>query len=234
MAAIVTRLSAIAVIGMVAFGLSSRAARAELQFGAYSGVLYTMSSDVDYTRPSGVNTNFQSVDWDGKPFVSPFYLGVFATYWFNPGPSWGFQFDYVHAKMYSKFGSGTPTIGSVFQHFEFTDGLNLLTAHLMYRWQFNRFRPFVGAGLGIAFPHVEITTIDPAIPVTFEYQYTGLAAAALAGIDYKLTDSFSLFTEYKLTYTHVDSNPVGGGKLTTDALTHHLMFGLIYTLPWWR
>jgi lipid A oxidase len=226
------RLGSVLLFAIAAYGLSSSQARAEIQIGVYSGVLYTNTSDVDYTRPSGVMTNFKSVEWDGKPFLSPFYLGVFATYWVNPGPSWGFQFDYVHAKMYSRFGSGTPTVASVFQHFEFTDGLNLLTAHLMYRWQYGRFRPFVGAGLGIAFPHVEITTIDPTIPVTFEYQYTGLAAAALVGVDYKLTDSFSLFTEYKLTYTHIDSTPVGGGKLETDALTHHLMFGLIYTLPW--
>ena len=48
---------------------------------------------------------------------------------------------------------------------EFTDGHNLITLNGMYRWMdlgtpgtfLNRLQPYVLAGLGIAYPHVEVT-----------------------------------------------------------------------------
>jgi lipid A oxidase len=217
-----------ALLGLAAGCRWASTARAEVQIGAYTGWIHTHSSDVGYSRPNGTNVTFESVDWDGKPFSMPPYWGVFANYWFSPGPSFGIQIDYAHAKMYSRFSSGTPVVGGTFSKLEFTDGLNLLTANALYRWPVNAWiQPFVGVGVGFAFPHVEVETAG--FPRTFEYQVTGVAAAALAGIDFKITDNVSLLTEYKFTYADIDADLRGGGSLKTEAFTHQFMIGASYS-----
>ena len=56
-------------------------------------------------------------------------------------------------------------------------------------------------------------------------EVTGLAAQILAGVDVPLTDHFSLFSEYKLSYAGVDADLKKGGHLNTNVWTNHIVVG---------
>jgi len=101
----------------------------------------------------------------------------------------------------------------------------VLTANVMRRFENDsRWTPYVGFGLGIAMPHVEIT--PPTDIVTFEYQYGGPAAQVQAGVDYALNDKWSLFTEYKMNYVMLNVDMVGGGWLKTNLVVNAVNFGV--------
>ena len=80
------------------------------------------------------------------------------------------------------------------------------------------------AGIGIAVPHVEVTTGFG--PRTFDFQTTGVAVQGMIGVDFQLVDHVSLFTEYKLSYAQVDADLDNGGSLHTDVWTNHFIIGL--------
>jgi lipid A oxidase len=83
------------------------------------------------------------------------------------------------------------------------------------------------AGLGIAIPHVEVTVDGDR---TFEFQTTGLAGLAGAGLDVDITRWFSVFAEYRVSYAEIDANLVGGGTLKTEPWTHHFTLGVTFSI----
>jgi lipid A oxidase len=147
--------------------------------------------------------------------------------------------DFTHAKTYGDLGatvgaSGTrggaavaptETVGTTFSTLEFTDGLNLLTLNGMHRWVLDQdLRPYAGLGIGVAIPHVEATTAFG--PRTFDYQLTGVALQGVVGLEIRMTEMFSLFSEYKLSYAQIDADLDNGGSLSTDIWTNHFVLGL--------
>jgi lipid A oxidase len=118
-------------------------------------------------------------------------------------------------------------VGDTFNIMEFTDGLNEVFAGAMYRWQFARWTPYVGLGLGASFPHVEIRRTGSSIR-TFEYQVTGVAVEGLVGLEYHITPRLSAFGDYKLSFSSNDADVNGGGTLETDVWTNHFILGLSY------
>src|SRR5690606_11996991 len=112
----------------------------------------------------------------------------------------GLSIDFAHAKVYADeqafINSGDWT------KLEFTDGLNILTANMLYKFfPESPLQPYVGAGVGITIPHVEVTRPSG---TTFEYQYGGPAVQLQAGIEYRIHDNWSTFLEYKGNYSMVD------------------------------
>jgi lipid A oxidase len=151
--------------------------------------------------------------------------------------------DYNHAKVIADQGavvsaSGTrdgvkigpkDRVGNTFETMEFTDGINEFFFGGQYRWLFERWTPYVGFGVGFAFPHVEVRRAPgPPNARTFDYQVTGVAVEGLVGIEYHLTERISLFGDYKLSYSNNDADLVGGGTLETDIVTNHFIFGASY------
>jgi lipid A oxidase len=200
------------------------ASAAEWEIGGYIGATWTHDSDIDYQRPGLPGATFSSVGWKGEPFKSPIYYGVHLTRWFEQAPEWGIQIDFNHIKTTAE---RKGPVADHFNHLEFTDGLNIATVNALYRWQTGTaFTPYVGAGLGVDVPNVEV--YSPGYRNTFEYQLGGIAAVAFAGIDFKLFDAVSLFGEYKFSYARVDADLVGGGSLETNLFNHHLNLGLAY------
>ena len=239
-----TRLAAAILVSLAGAAVLCKPARAESEFSAYTGFNFAHPSDVQLQRPGGTNVTFFDVGWDGKSLSQqPPYYGLRYTYWLNPASPWGFGVDYTHAKVYARLGStvgangnlnGTAVpanvrLGSVFSQLEFTDGLNLLTAHAFYRfWAGSRIRPFVGASLGVSIPHVEV--FMPGHPNTFRYEATGLAAKLHAGVSVTVYQIWSVFGEYQFSYAQVDkASLVGGGTLSTNLLNHHVNLGLSYS-----
>ena len=223
-----------------ALALAAVPARAEWQLSIYGGDAITHDSDVTLQQPDGTNLTLNDVSWASKSFEDPPYYGVRLTYW-NQMTDWGVALDFTHAKTYGELGdtvsqSGTiagaaapssATVNSTFSKLEFTDGLNLLTLNGMRRWHWNEtVSPYAGLGVGLAIPHVEVTTA--LAPRTFDFQVTGVAAQGLTGLNFKVADYMSLFTEYKLSYAQVDADLDNGGSLDTDIWTHHFIAGLSF------
>ncbi len=203
-------------LGFVVMALFASAANAEVQLSFYGGVQSTPHSTV-----TDSNLGKAFVKWDGQSFEPPPYYGVRAVWWQDA--RWGFGVEFNHTKIYAnnpeKYGYST---------LEFTDGLNIITANIWRRWQNGgRFTPYVGAGLGIAVPHVEITPIGG--PSTFEYQLTGPAAQLVLGVSYQFNDRWSAFTEYKGTYSSNEADLKGGGTFKTDIFTNALNIGVSYS-----
>ncbi len=202
-----------------------------VQIGVYGGYNSSFDSDVSI-KENGTNLTHRDVEWDGDSFGNAPYWGVRATYWPDALPNWGFMIDYTHAKMKAEKNSGSSSAGNVgqtYERLEFTDGLNLVTANVLYKhndWQ--RIKPYVGAGVGLSIPHVEVRQTGAGAAETLEYQVAGVAAQVLVGVEVELNDNFSVFTEYKLSYAQIDADLSSGGNLETEGLTNHFIFGLSY------
>lgn len=238
------RISIAVAAGIVALAATT-AARAEFQFGVYGGWNGSFNSDVTFTDPD-TNWTVSDVPWQGLSFFgdggAPYY-GLRGTYW-QPGPQgWGIMLDFTHAKVradpnatVSYSGtidggnvSGSGPVGSLFNVLEFTDGISMLTLNGVYRFEpIGYFRPYVGAGVGINVPHVEVTGTGPtsSFGTTFAYEYGGLAAQVLAGVDVPVTKHLSLFGEYKLSWAGVKAPMAGGYTIHTDIITNHLLAGV--------
>lgn len=233
---------------MTFLGLSGYSAQAELQFSTYFGYTHSLDSDFDIVQPGsgGTNMTLHDVESDGESFSykggPPFY-GFRGTYWLDSTPNWGFAIDYNHIKIYPDLNqtvtvsgvrngvpvSGQQPLNNTVQKLEFTDGLNLLTFNALYRHENEgTFIPYAGAGVGLSIPHVEFQRSASQGPRTYEYQVTGVALQALAGLEWRVWDNISLFGEYKISYADVDADLDGGGSLETEIWTNHFIFGMTY------
>jgi lipid A oxidase len=86
--------------------------------------------------------------------------------------------------------------------------------------------PYVGAGAGVAIPHVEVGREDwPPKTRTSEYQITGPAVQLLGGIEWRFAPRFSVFLEYKLSCAAIHGDVKGGGGVETNLCTHQLLGG---------
>ena len=242
-----TRLYSIA--SLLAWLSIAATARAEDMFSLHIGNAWTRASDVTLTDGSS-ELKLSDVEWQSKAGEPPPYYSIRYTHFFDQAPGWGFNVDVLHAKMISVLDqdvavqgnlagtpvSGVDALGNTFTRLEFSDGLNIVSLNAMRRW-----RPFaetgegslaassayVSAGAGLAIPHAEIET---ELAATYGYQYSGPAAQIAAGFNYPVNDRFSLFTEYRFTWTNVEAQLDNGWRLETDAMSHHLNVGIAFSL----
>ena len=226
--------------------LRAVSANAETTISVSTGGAWTHDSDITLQEPGGTNLVYQDVQWDTEPYKMPPYYGVRVTHWFEHQPKWAIAVDFTHAKMISDLEqqvsvsgqrsgmpvNGTERLGDTFTALEFSDGHNLITVNAMRRWHPVRetARPalrdtffYVGGGAGVAVPHVEVTITGSD---TQEYQVAGPAVQALGGVSVPLGKRFNFLSEYRLTYADLKTDLNGGGNLSTEALTHHLNFGV--------
>ncbi|MGR6466662.1 outer membrane protein [Rhizobium sp. PAMB 3182] len=199
-------------------------AAAEMQFSAYGGIQRALDSDVDVSDQADFDAK-----WEGKSLTKlPPYWGIRGLYWLDDFgySNWGVSLDYTHAKVYATDGTMASAAGD-WTHFEFTDGLNLLTVNAIYRFtDFSpSWTPYVGVGAGINVPHVEVTRSSGS---TFDYQFGGAAFQVQAGVDYKLTDKWSMFAEYKGNYSMIDVDIDNNASLKTNIWTNAVNLGVTY------
>jgi len=164
------------------------------------------------------------VSWDGQPLQMPPYFGMRAIWWFDENPNWGIGADNNHAKV-----AANPLPAGL-SRLEFTDGINIVTANVHYRFQNDsRYTPYAGIGLGFTTPHVEVTN-TALTSHTSEYQFGGPAAQAIVGVDAKINDTWSVFGELKIAYVEISGTLNGGGYVRTDITSNQVAFGVSYTL----
>lgn len=217
---------------------------AQLEIDLYGGWSSTLDSDVRLQRPGGIKLRFHDVAWEGRSFDEPIYYGGRLSYWTRRSPHLGLAVDFTHAKIHARLDRSvrvtghdggqlvdeTRPLGESFSELAMSHGLNLLTFNGLYRWgrggpdqAASRFTPFVGVGLGVALPHVEVETGDS---VTGEYQVAGPVVQVGGGGRLSFSHRYSAFAEYRLSYTDLRADLDGGGSLRTEAWTHHVIVGL--------
>ncbi|MEI4484866.1 outer membrane beta-barrel protein [Frigidibacter sp. MR17.14] len=193
------------------------AARAEVTLSFYGGLQSVTGSTVDDST-----LGRQGIDWDGKSTAVPPYWGARATWWRDD--AWGFGLEFNHAKAYAdnKAEAGYDTL-------EFTDGLNFATVNAFRRWQQpgRAWAPYVGAGVGLSIPHVEVTAAG-SDNSTFGYQITGPVVQLVAGTTWGVNDRWELFGEWKGAWSKHEAELDGGGTLKAELITNALNLGISY------
>lgn len=209
----------IATAAALMLGLAAPAA-AEMELSFYGGYQTAPHSRVEGTRANGT-TYSNLIGWDGKSFAAPPYYGARAMWW-RPNDI-GFGIELTHAKFYAP----AAEMPGGFTALEFTDGHNIITFNAMKRWSGKwangKLTPYVGAGIGIAMPHVDVTENGN---VTYGYQVTGPAFKAIAGAKYDLNQRWAIFSEYQFTISQNEADLAGGGKLETRLISNALNFGV--------
>lgn len=193
----------------------------EWELSTYGGYQSAPHSDVEVSDGTDFNAG-----WEGKSFAMPLYWGVRGTYWFEGGQleNLGISLDFSHAKVYADDETLTK---AGWEHFEMTDGINLLTVNALYRFPIenSRFTPYVGAGVGINVPHIEVTRPSG---TTSEYQLGGATLQAQAGVKFDITDRWAAFVEYKGNYSFVDVDIDSGDSLKTEIFTNAVNIGVSF------
>jgi len=200
---------------------SANVATAEIELSFYGGLQGAPSSDVTIAGDDVIPSSSFNVDWEGRSFEAPPYYGIRVTKW--QSPSFGYGLDFTHNKVYPKDGE----LPDGYSRLEFTDGLNTLTANAYYRWQdvVGEITPYVGGGIGLAIPHVEVITADSS---TLGYQVTGPAATVIAGASMPINDRWSVFGEYKATYSSNEGDLDTGGTVSSDIFTNAVNVGVSF------
>ncbi|QYX57679.1 outer membrane beta-barrel protein [Roseovarius sp. SCSIO 43702] len=221
-------------LALAALCLFATPAAAELELSFYMGLQGVQDSRASGTLPGGAPVS-RNVDWEGKSLENPFYYGGRVTWWMQNDI--GFGIEGTHAKAYAT-GADLAALG--LSRFELSDGHNIFTLNVMKRFPDtfanSRFTPYVGAGLGVAIPHVDAQVIG-AGNRTYDYEATGLAARGIAGMKYAITEDWSVFGEYQATWSDnditINADPaVAGqtdGKLNTTLVTHAINIGISYS-----
>lgn len=201
--------------------LATSAAAAEVELSFYGGVQSAPSSDVSIRSDDSIPDDDFSIAWEGRSFEAPPYYGIRATKWRTE--EFGYGLDFTHNKVYPK--DDEPPAG--YDVLEFTDGLNTLTVNAYRRWSdaFGEVSPYIGGGVGVSVPYVEVANGDSE---TFSYQLTGPAATWIAGASYPINDQWSVFGEYKGTFSSNTADLDTGGTLETDIVTNAVNLGLSF------
>lgn len=257
--------------GSTTSGGSSAAIGRETVVSAFTGVPYTYPTPARINNPAAkAPTDFtiDPVHWYTDPFKSPIYYGARVAHWFTSGKA-GTGVDFIHSKAIARLDkeadfSGTldgqplparAPIKTVVDKMEFSHGHNMLLLNGFLRLPSigARISPYVGAGAGALLPHTEVELVNGNHPRTYEYNYAGPAAQALAGVEIRLA-KLSVFVEYKFTYGHygaplseVDGSwlpldlwrqakrwlagePPPGGHISTEIVSHQVVSGVAVRL----
>lgn len=209
-------------LAVMTLTLAPLPAMAEVELSFYGGWQSAPHSVVSIGGDSVLADQEFTAGWEGRPFEAPPHYGVRATWWRSD--TLGFGLDLNHTKVYADEGT---LAESGLSHLEFSDGLNILTLNAYRRWNqaLGGFTPYVGGGIGLAIPHVEV--VDDGTR-TWGYQVTGPAVAWMAGVSYPISDDWSVFGEYKGTWSRNEADLDTGGTLETDIITNALNVGVSF------
>jgi lipid A oxidase len=201
----------------IALVLLAAPAVAETELSFYLGAQTAPHSRIEGENVGG--TFSELIGWEGRSGEAPPYYGIRATWWTSDTMGYGVELN--HAKVYAP---DDEAAAAGFDNFEFTDGLNIVTVNAFRRWpsQWGAVTPYVGGGVGLAIPHVDV---EDGTNTTFEYQITGPAVMLTAGAKYEINDQWGVFGEYKFTYSSNEAELDGGGSVETDILTNALNVG---------
>ena len=205
---------------------------ANFDVSLYGGFNKAAHSSVTFSNASisyGIDDGKYSVNgWEGESFESPIYYGYRLSVNGLENTDLEFAVDFNHSKVKAKNLPGN------LERLEFTDGINTLTLLALYKIDSlvvknTELDPYVGVGIGIAYPHVDVEGAAGTDGKTYDYQRTGPAYQVMAGLRYYLAESWKTFAEYRITYTPMKADLDGGGQIKTDILNNQVSVGVIYS-----
>ena len=207
----------VALLALLPLGMALPGQAQDFEVSAYTGWQTSPHSGVS----TDVTADF-TAGWEGRSFEMAPYYGVRGMVWQPSG--WGFGVEFTHAKIYA---DDETLAESGFSTLEFTDGLNILTANALYRWDRpgRRWTPYAGAGIGLSIPYVEVEGNGVSV---FEYQVTGPALRLVGGVSYAVSDRWSVFAEYNGTYSMNEADLGGASTLETDVVTNAINIGVSF------
>lgn len=199
----------------------------EILVAGYISQPFYYRSDVHMQRADNTDLTLKRLGWDGDALMPPIDGGVRSMEWWGP---FGFMVDFLHNKAVARLGKGAhgrklknPVIEDadlegtlkgqpapprvkltdIFTRLEFTHGHNILifTPMVSFAGLMPNIRPYVGAGVGVAFPHVEVWFPDYQ-QKTSEYQYAGPAWQVVAGLEFR-KGNWSYLLEYKFNFAWI-------------------------------
>lgn len=198
----------------------------ELELSGALGYNFSPHSMATLTGAGGTDTH--TLSWDGDSFNPAPYYSIRLMYWSESIADWGFGIDYTHAKVVAK--RAESGVSNTYSWLEFTDGLNIYTANVFKKWEFDAARVYVGGGAGVSMPHVEITTLAGSVAgasTTRELQYGGPAVQFVGGGSYEFFEGVRAFAEYKVAYTVNNTTLSGGaGTFSTNLVNHQIVAGI--------
>ncbi len=240
------QLAAASAVGLYLANGGVCSSRAEFVFSIFSGGSIVEDNDLTLHQP-GTDLTFHGASYKSKDLKGPFYYGARLSYFLPEHSHWGFGVEFFHSKMYLDTDAtvhvtgtrgGAPVDGServdnTVQAFSISHGLNFLTADAIYRFFLDqpgksflgRFQPYLGAGIGVAIPHVESSIGN----VTFEeYQLDGPAFIGFTGVSFDIVKHWAVFAEYKIGYVELGDLEVPGGSYEVSPLIHHFIGGVSF------
>lgn len=215
----------LALLPAATLSLLPAAAAAEMELSFYGGLQSAPHSKVTIRDDDDLGDTRFTAGWEGRSLDPPPYYGLRATWWRTANI--GFGLDFVHAKVYA---DDETLADNGLEVLEFTDGINVLTLNAYHRWPDSivGVTPYVGGGVGISVPHVEVTAVG-GTEETFGYQLTGPAVTWIAGASYPISEQWSVFGEYKGTYSVNSADLDSGGTLETDIITNAVNLGVSFS-----
>lgn len=215
---------------------------ADVAVGLYFGKAFAMPGDVTVRRRGGRQDTYGEVIWYDESFTSPFYYSVRLIYWPDTDSNNGIALDFTHAKLYSNLrdritvthssADGTrqtqQSLGDSFSRLAFSHGYNLLSLNMLHRSpaqnhdSHNEASIYVGAGIGVAVPHVEIQLADTLID---HYKAVGLVFQGMIGITLGTETDLPLNAEYKYSYGNGSIELADDSTLEFSPQLHHFSVG---------
>ena len=221
-------LSSLAMAIVLGLALGAPPAWAEFQIGGYGGWSESFDSDIHLSQPGGTNLTLNDVPWESKSFHPPPYWGVtrhlLARQRSELGPHGRLQPRQGHRRpgrrgerhrvpgtassSGPRIGSATPSrswsspTASMRSFFGGSISLDVRSLDALCRCRRRLRLPACGGA-------PRAWTAQSAH--TFDYQVTGVAVEGLVGLEYHLTQRFSLFGDYKLSYSNNDADLKDGG-----------------------
>lgn len=195
---------------------------AEVEVSIYAGTLPANAADVAIRSDDSMANTQTAAPWVGHATVTPRTYGIRATRWRSP--SFGYGVELSRSSLDLDEGNLPPG----YTAFAFANQLNTLTVNAYRRWSsvLGDVSPYVGGGVGLSVPHLEAENHGFE---TDNYQISGAAATVIAGATYPINDQWSVFGEYKGTYSANSADLDGGDTVETDLITNALNLGLSFS-----
>jgi len=215
-----------------------------------TGMSQTAPSDIHFSQPGlGTDATIVDVPWRGHPFQGSRY------YNYRIGVSGLFRqhhialfADMLHYKAYARVEKSRPIIGTWdgvpvnettpiddrVQEFRITNGVNVISLTVQYRWAvqrshqypLGRFQPYIGGGPSyyILYP---INIVDHQGYNHHGYEDSGWGYMFQAGIRYNLFRHTAFLFETRFTRGDADVT-IDQGQAETDLRTMHGLAGLSF------
>ncbi len=183
------------------------------EFSLGTGSAWSYGEGVIIKMDNAEDINLGTVDFETKPFDTPFYYNVRIGHW-EDNKAW--EGEFIHHKLYAKSSSLSNGVSQI----EVTHGYNLLYVNyavktdneLIYRM-----------GLGVVIPHPDVIVND--VRSQGDYQLGGFSSQLSVEKEFNITESVLFSIEGKMTYSYAKID-LDYGKFTLPNTALHLVANL--------